>query len=1632
MSENLRAILDRLARDVPGARERGTYFENLALAYLRHDAVQSAYYADVQPFAEWAEAQGHDKNDTGIDLVATLRDGTGFCAVQCKFYGEGQRVEKSDIDSFFTASGRIGIVQRLIIDTSDGNWSANAEKALEDQAIPTQRIGLSDLEASDILWSEFAQSGDIKKATPKKLLPHQEDALKAVSSGLQTADRGKLILACGTGKTVTSLRIAEEMVGIGGAVLFMVPSLALMAQAVREWTNDAMVPLRSFAVCSDAKVGKRQGRKDTADIAVHDLAYPATTDGETLASKMSADSPGAMTVVFATYQSIQVISAAQEAGLGEFDLIVCDEAHRTTGVTTGEEDESNFVRIHDDRHIRGRKRLYMTATPRIYGEAARQRAKEQSLTLAEMDDPETYGETLFERGFSWAVENNLLTDYKVIVLAVDEGAVAPTVQRRLDLGGELSLDDGTKIVGCYKALTKTDLKIDVGTDTGAMQRALIFCRDIKSSKIIEGEFAAVAKEFRTQNPKDELTLDCEVRHVDGTFNADSRGRLLDWLKAEPGDDNCRILTNARCLSEGVDVPALDGIMFLHPRKSQIDVVQSVGRVMRRAPGKKMGYVILPVAIPAGTSPEDALNDNERYRVVWQILNALRSHDERLDGDINKIHLGQTEGSRIEIVAVAPDLPGGKSPGGGAGIGQGSAPDDDEGNGGGRTRSQGELFVDEFSAAIRAQIVKKCGTKEYWDRWAADIAKIAQNHITRIKALLGDPDARATFDAFLKELHDDLNEAISEADAIEMLAQHIITRPVFESLFQGNHFTDENPISRAMQGIIARLDEARIDTEAESLEEFYASVRRRADGLTDPAAKQKLIVQLYDDFFKSAFPRTTKRMGVVYTPVEIVDFILHSVDEALRRNFGVGIGAEGVHVIDPFTGTGTFITRLLQSGLIAREDLARKYREELHANEIILLAYYIAAINIETVFADLMGESGTEASYEPFCGILLTDTFALHEHRDMLDELLPDNAERRTRQRNLDIRVIVGNPPYVVGEEDGNSEDARVDYPRLDGRIRDTYAARTNARNKNGLYNAYIRAIRWASDRLGEDGGVVAFVTNGGFLDGNASAGVRRCLLDEFSDLRIVDLRGNQRTSGERSRREGGKIFDAGSRAPIAISVLTKRRGAPTAGAIHYHDVGDYLSREDKLRIVREFGSAGGVEEAGGWTRIEPDEHGDWINQRDTSFAAFLPMGEKGADEDALFALYSNGVKTQRDPWAVNASREALEENICAMISAYTSSVERIKSARAEGDAAKRLRINDARRIAWTRALQNDAERLKPLAYDPDAAVLATYRPFTSRWLYFNTRLNEMVYRIPAIYPDTDTRTRAISLSAMGHKGEFSALMVDRPPALHTADMAGSQCFPLHFYEEPSRDENAPDLFDPPPDVTCRDGITDEGLAHFQTAWPDEAVTKEDLFYYVYGLLHSPEYRSRYADNLKKALPRIPAVVSVKDYRAFRDAGRKLADLHVGYEEAEPYAATYREGDPRTWVVEDAEAFYRVEKMRFGGKRPNLDRTTIHYNDRITLTDIPEAAYRYVVNGKSAIEHVMERQGVTKDTYNPRTKKGSDIVNDANRFAIETMGDPAYPIMLLLRVITVSLRTVEIVDALPPLRLGAAAKAEAAE
>jgi predicted helicase len=1605
-------------------RDKGGYFERLVRVWLQHAPTQQGQFSRVLSFADWAAETGQDRRDVGIDLVAQLAESAeDWCAVQCKFYREGHRIQRSDIDSFFTASGKRPFVRRLIVDTTGAPWSDHAAEALNGQTIPCNRIGLSDLEESGIDWDAFTKDGTVHVAK-KAPRPHQLDALKAVQEGLIEADRGKLIMACGTGKTFTALQIAQAMAGRGGRVLFLVPSLSLMSQTIREWAIDTTVAIRAFAVCSDTQVGVRKAKDDDlADINATDLEIPATTRGDLLASKARTPDAERMTVVFSTYHSIETVSLAQRRhDLPPFDLIICDEAHRTTGATLAGEEESAFFKVHDADFIQGKKRLYMTATPRIFGDAVRQVADENNAMLASMDDESLYGKELFTRNFSWAVQNGLLCDYKVIVLAVDEGSISEGIQRILaDGGNELKLDDASKIVGCYKALTKSDLKPDTNGDSAPMRRALAFAKTIKASKLFEEQFAAVAREWRNGLEADRAAdlppLQPQVRHVDGGFSANMRNERLSWLKEGGDADACRILTNARCLSEGVDVPALDAILFLHPRKSQIDVVQSVGRVMRIAPGKKMGYVILPIGVPAGVKPEDALNDNERYKVVWQILNALRAHDDRLDATINKIDLGVDPGDRIEIVAVSNEFPvRAKAAKANLDIGGGAAFQDDDFGGSSVPKDKGgeQLAFDfpEYAKAIMAKIVKKCGTRTYWENWANDVARIADIHITRIKAAVerAGSEEKAAFDAFLAEIKDDLNDSITADEAIEMLAQHLITKPVFDALFEGYAFAANNPVSRALDGVLSVLERQNLDKETESLEKFYRSVRIRAAGIDSAAAKQKIVVELYDTFFKRAFPRLAQRLGIVYTPVEVVDFIIRSVDEVLREQFGQSLSSEGVHIVDPFVGTGTFITRLLQLGLIDKEDLPRKFAHEIHANEIVLLAYYIAAINIEATYHELTGE------YAPFPGICLTDTFQLYEKDDLISGALADNSTRRARQKKLPIKVIVGNPPYSVGQSSANDNAQNVAYPSLDARVQTTYAQRSSASSVRQLYDSYIKAMRWGCDRLADTGGVLALVTNGGWVDANNMDGMRKCLAEECTSIDVFHLRGNARTSGEQRRKERDNVFGQGSRAPVAITVLTIKKDQHGPARIRFHDIGDYLTREQKLAKVSAFGAVGAIERSNAWTTVTPDEHGDWLAQRDGSFAEFIALGDKEQTTGVkLFELFSLGVATGRDAWCYNFSKNSLNQNVRQLIKVYDS--ERIRfaglghtfgSADARNAFVDDFVLTDPTRISWSRALKQDIGKGSEITFDPAKALLADYRPFTRTWLYFDRKVNEMVYQVPRLFPPADGQNRAIGVSGATNRSAFTLLMCGSLPDLCMANMNGTQFFPRWVYSISQKQVGLFEHAETGPGR--RDAITDAGLKHFTDAYPGEAITKDDLFYYVYGVLHSPEYRARYADNLRRQLPRIPLMKRVEDFRAFVEAGRRLGDLHVNYESVAPYPVTLKEGDLSLTHIDDPVAFWRVEKMKHPRKD---DLSTVIYNPRVTITNIPREAWDYVVNGKPALKWVMERQAVTTDA-------ASGIVNDANAYAVETGGDPRYPFDLFCRVITVSLETMKIVNALPAL------------
>ena len=1601
-------LLDDLYNRATSTADQGTQFERFTLSFLQTDPLWAAQFAKVWMWDQWPERWGHD---SGIDLVAERRDG-GLTAIQCKFYAPSHRVSKSDLDKFLAASGRGGFTERLVVSTTT-QWGATAEETIREQSVPVRRLGLEDFEKSRIDWATFnpATPTVLSLSGASDLRPYQRTAIQKVVEGFETSDRGRMIMACGTGKTFTSLRLTEEYVGAGGSVLFLVPSIALLSQALREWSNNTSVGMTAMAVCSDAKASRgRKASEDSSEISVVDLALPATTDPARLAQRMKevrVDGEG-MRVVFATYQSIDVVAQAQKiAGLEPFDLVVCDEAHRTTGATLSGTEESAFVRVHDSEYLKAEKRLYMTATPRIYDDASKAKAGKAQAVLASMDDEDVYGPEFYRLGFGEAVGLGMLTDYKVLILTVNQETVNEAMQDAFAENGELTLDDATRLIGCWNGLAKRgDSEHAFGLDAQPMRRAVAFARDIKSSKRVASQFTDVVSAYVDSHEDDapEDVLNVEAQHVDGSMNSMERTELLDWLKQDADGNACRVLSNARCLSEGVDVPSLDAVMFLNPRKSVVDVVQSVGRVMRLAQGKKYGYIILPVVVPAGVEPEKALDDHKNFQVVWEVLQALRAHDERFDAMVNKVELNTKRDDKIDVIGVG-------------------FPDDDGENGSasGTASAQGSLELklsqmDELRDAIYARMVKKVGSRTYWDQWAKDIAAIAGAHITRITRLVDDPDTAASqqFSVFLDALRRNLNESITRGGAIEMLAQHMITKPVFDALFEGYTFTDQNPVSQVMERMVASLTAMHVDAEAASLEAFYESVRLRAAGIDNAEGKQKIITELYESFFKNAFPSTADAMGVVYTPIEIVDFILRSVDDVLQQEFGRSVSDEGVHVLDPFTGTGTFIVRLLQSGLIKPEDLARKYASELHANEILLLAYYIAAINIETTFHDLQAEADsvelTEEAYEPFDGIVLTDTFQLTEDGDLADEIVfPTNNTRAEAQKALDIRVIVGNPPYSVGQTSGNDDNANVKYPTLDSRVRDTFAALTDATNKNSLYDSYMRAIRWASDRIG-DAGVIGFVTNGGWIEGNTAAGVRKTLADEFSSIYVFNLRGNARTAGVLRQKEKGNVFGSGGRTTIAVFLLVRKKGQDGPATIHYRDIGDYLAAREKLAIVDDA-TLGTVP----WRQITPNQHGDWINQRDEEYLTYPILGGGTGDGIRVFSEHSRGLETGRDAWVYNSSREALDVNLRRFITTYDEERERFAAhaqqqqlSRPKGPDTVGVVTTDDTRIKWTSGLRDRAAKNRPIHRDGSQIVQGLYRPFNAQHIDVSDGL---IHR-PAIarryFPTPKHENFGFYMTGVSSHHEFSILGTRRVPDLHALDTG--QFFPRYSWEPlPDGELDLGLAGDIVEGYRRVDNITDE-IHGLTTERHGSDVTKDDIFFFVYGLLHSLDYRERYAGELKQMLPRVPHVPT-KTFQAYTSAGRELFHLHADYEDADRYQLEVVGGEQPPMGSEDD--YYQVQKLRFpSGMKAADEPDSLVMNGSITVTGIPAAAYRYQLGSRSAIEWLIRQYQVTTD-------KASGIANDPNQWGIEH-GNPRYILDLLQKVVTVSVRTVEIAENLPSL------------
>ncbi len=1325
-------------------------------------------------------------------------------------------------------------------------------------------------------------------------------------------------------------------------MLFLAPSIALLSQTFREYAKEKSEPFYASIVCSDDKVGQSKN-EDNDDIKFSELPIkPSTRLEDILSVYEKAQKENKRFIIFSTYQSALRIKEAQEAGLGEIDLIICDEAHRTVGAmySSNERDDKNaFTLCHSDENIKAKKRLYMTATPKVYSESSKAKAKESDNVIYSMDDTDTFGGEIYTLNFSQAIALDLLTDYKVMILAVRKenlSGVTNSVNKKISqlkakgtkLDKKLINNEFVcKIVGTHKGLAKQDLivldeenkednDLKDKKDTFVSQRAISFCKSIQTSKNIKDSFETIMECYDEELKKKSFkNLTISIDHIDGTMNCKDRLEKLEKLNQfEP--NTCKVLSNARCLSEGVDVPALDSIVFFDGKSAMVDIIQAVGRVMRKAKHKKRGYIILPIALEESEieNLDEAVN-NTNFKNIWKVIKALRSHDPSLVDEATfkekiKIFGSDDEKKQDDEEELKKDKAQQNDP----------------------KQAQKTLFdailLQDLADAVYNVMPTKLGDRNYWENFTKKTGNIARTLNNRLKMIFDkNPEF---FHGFLDSLRGNIHQSIKEDEALDMITSHIITKPIFDALFGDNI---KNPIAKALDKMVQKLSTLGLEGETKDLKNLYESVKTEAMHAKSQKSQQELIKNLYNTFFKVAFRKQSEKLGIVYTPIEVVDFILRATNGILKKHFKTDFNDKNITIFDPFTGTGSFIARLLskENNLISDEALKEKFQNNLFAFDIVLLAYYIALINIT------QAAQNRDGSLKFFKNIALTDSLDyLEEKTDKgalpLYEDLKENKDIKDTLADQNIRVIIGNPPYSAGAKSQNDNNQNLSHPKLEKLVYEKYGKNSTAKVGVTTRDTLIQSIRMASDLL-KDKGVLGFVVNGSFIDSKSSDGFRKCVAQEFSHLYVLNLRGNARTSGETFKKEGGKIFDSGSRATIAIVFFVKDKSAPD-NTIFYYEVEDYLKREAKLNLLANFENLDLVP----FEKITPNAKGDWINQREDGFDKLIPLKrDKKLQNPSVFDINSNGVVSGRDPWVYNFSPNILTQSVQKCIDTYNADLKRFnavfreafkqRTAKDKGiKPADRYRhlndkeiTTDKTKIAWTDGLKNHLIKNKNLPESSEKRVrLSLYRPFNKQWLYWD---KDWIHR-------------------QGLGNRYNA-------------------------------------------------ISGYALNLFRRHYKDNAITEQEIFYYIYAILHHKGYLEKYKNSLKKEAPR---VALSDDFKELSMLGKELAELHLNYESGEMHASV----EYTTLMNAGMEGYYDVEKMTKKGD-------SILYNQNIAITKIPQKAFDYVVNGKSAIDWVIERYQKTRD-------KESLIENNPNDYA-----GGQYVFELLCRVIKLSEKSVDLIE-----------------
>ncbi|MFB1335591.1 type ISP restriction/modification enzyme [Helicobacter pylori] len=1570
---------------IPNQRHKGSLFEKISKQFLQeHDSANE--YESIELWGDW-KLRGN-KGDRGIDMVITTTS-KEYIAVQCKFHQNS--ISLNDISTFLTqlqsGVGEVRFKKGIII--SNSHLTSTALEEIEQirrtgMGIDIDEITEEDFIYSRIDWEKFdpmQTQDELPLCDKKKPCPHQTEAIKATKEYFSSPKnaRGKLIMACGTGKTYTSLKIMEAL--DPKITLFLAPSIALLSQTFREYAQEKSDPFYASIVCSDDKVGK--SKKNKSDDGIDDINFselplkPSTRLEDILSVYEKAQKENKRFIIFSTYQSALRIKEAQEAGLKEIDLIICDEAHRTVGAmySSNERDDKNaFTLCHSDENIKAKKRLYMTATPKVYSESSKAKAKESDNVIYSMDDADTFGEEIYTLNFSKAIALDLLTDYKVIILAVRSenlSGVTNSVNKKIrQLKAEgtkldkklINNEFVCKIVGTHKGLAKQDLivldkenKEDYNLqnqyDTAPSQRAINFCKSINTSKNIKDSFETIMECYDEELKKKSFkNLKISIDHIDGTMNCKDRLEKLENLNQfEP--NTCKVLSNARCLSEGVDVPALDSIVFFDGKSAMVDIIQAVGRVMRKAKRKKRDYIILPIALEESEiqNLDEAVN-NTNFKNIWKVIKALRSHDPSLVDEA-------TFKEKIKIFGS-----------------------DDGNNHNDEKTLFDAILLQDLADAMYNVMPTKLGDRNYWENFTKKTGNIARTLNNRLKMIFDkNPEF---FHGFLTSLRENIHQNIKEDEALDMITSHIVTKPIFDALFGDNI---KNPIAKALDKMVLKLSTLGLEGETKDLKNLYESVKTEATHAKSQKSQQELIKNLYNTFFKEAFKKQSEKLGIVYTPIEVVDFILRATNGILKKHFNTDFNDQSITIFDPFTGTGSFIARLLskENALISDEALKEKFQKNLFAFDIVLLSYYIALINITQAVQN------RDSSLKNFKNIALTDSLDYLEEKTNkgalpLYEDLKENKDIKDTLADQNIRVIIGNPPYSAGAKSENDNNQNLSHPKLEKLVYEKYGKNSTSRNVGQTTrDTLIQSIYMASELL-KDRGVLGFVVNGSFIDSKSADGFRKSVAKEFSHLYVLNLRGNARTSGEERKKEGDGIFDSGSRATVAIVFFVKDKSVPN-NTIFYYEVEDYLKREAKLHLLAGFENLESVP----FSEITPNDKGDWINQRNEEFEKLIPLkrDKKLKIFDTIFDINSRGVGSGRDPWVYNFSPNALMQSVKNCIDTYNADLKRFNERFRESfkqcakgikpaDRYKHLNdkeiTTDKTKISWTDGLKNHLINNKNLQESSEERVrLSLYRPFNKQWLYW---VKDWIHRqgeFSKIFPDKDAQNVVINTSSMASRN-FSCLIANEITDAQT--MANNQAYPLYHYDDLGRRHYA---------------ISGYALNLFRRHYKDNTIVEEEIFYYIYAIFHHKGYLEKYKNSLAKEAPRIALS---DDFKELSMLGKELGELHLNYESGEMHTSVKN----TTLMNAEVGGYYDVDKMTKKGD-------SILYNQNIAITKIPQKAFDYVVNGKSAIDWVIERYQKTMD-------KDSLIENNPNDYA-----GGKYVFELLCRVIKLSEKSVDLIE-----------------